>query len=208
MIVDYSFARPTPAALRQAGVTGVLRYISHDGAKAATPSEVAVLHSAGLPTAFVFEDGAERAATGRTQGSADGLFAASHAVALGLPAGRPVYVSVDFDIPDYAPGSTDPKAKLGPVAEYLEGFAAELDAKRYMLGVYGGYWCVSRAYDAGLTAWTWQTTAWSGGMIFQRVRLYQPGPQIMSGEADLDLAATGDWGQWRHALFNLVGQQA
>lgn len=208
MIVDYSFARPTPASLHSAGVTGVIRYISHDQAKYASVPELAALHSTGIATALVFEDAAERAATGATQGKADGEFAAAHAVALGLPAGRPVYAGVDFDIPDYAPGSTDAKAKLGPVAGYLEAFAAELVAKRYQLGVYGGYWCVSRAYDAGLSGWLWQTLAWSGGQIFQRARLYQPGPQIMSGEADINLAAVPDWGQWRHACLNLVGAQA
>lgn len=199
MIIDYSFARPALAELRPAGVTGVIRYISHDATKSATKTELAALHSVGIPTALVFEDAAQRAAEGHSAGVADGQYAGSAASALGVPAGRPIYAAVDFDVRDYSPTSTSPRAKLGPIADYLDAFRSELGLHKYALGVYGGYWCVSRAANAGLTAWTWQTIAWSGGQIYTGIRLYQPGQQMFSRGADMDLAATDDWGQWRPA---------
>lgn len=196
MIIDYSFGRPAPADLRPAGVTGVIRYISHDISKSATAAELAELHKLGLPTALVFEDSAQRATEGADQGTADGRFAASAAHGLAVPAGRPIYVAVDFDLRDYAPASTNAREKLGPVGNYLQAFKAELGTYKYALGVYGGYWCVSRAANSGLSAWTWQTVAWSGGLIYPGIRLYQPGQQMFSRAADLDLAANDDWGQW------------
>jgi Domain of unknown function (DUF1906) len=208
MIIDYSFARPEMSALKGNGVTSVIRYLAHDSAKAASNEEVEQLHAAGLSTAFVFEDAADRATAGKDAGEADGLFAASSALALSVPRGRPVYCAVDFDIPDYAPDSTDARVKLGPVGEYLTAFGVQLAVRGYSLGAYGGYWLVSRVYDASLTPWLWQTTAWSGGMIYPRVRLYQPGAQVLGDEGDIDLAGAEDWGQWRRAVVNLAGGQA
>lgn len=208
MILDYSYARPSVVDLHGANVTGVIRYLSHDQSKSATKQEISQLHAAGIPTALVFEDAGGRPVGGAVPGKEDGIFAAEAAIDLGLPAGRPIYAACDFDLKDYAPASTDPMQKLGPVAEYLKAFSAQIGAHHYELGVYGGYWCVSRAASANLAPWTWQTVAWSGNLIFEGIRLYQPGQQVFNGNADINLAATRDYGQWRKATFNLTGIQA
>lgn len=204
MIIDYADWRPTAGQL--AGVNGVLRYLSRDAAKHATAAELAALHGAGIGTGLVFEDTGNRAAQGGAAGTADGEFARQAAAALGVPAERPVYAAVDFDIPDYAPGSSDPRAKLGPVALYLEAF--QHAARPYQLGAYGGYWLVSRVADAKLTRWLWQTVAWSGGNIDARITLFQPAITPPGMTADLDLAGHRDWGQFRHHAAWIVGAPA
>jgi hypothetical protein len=107
-----------------------------------------------------------------------------------------VYFALDFDIPDYAPNSTDPKAKLGKVADYFAAINALHPS--YKVGVYGGYYGVSRVMDAGLAEMGWQTVAWSGGQVYPRAVLLQPGTQLWNTNADIDLIMHGstDFGQW------------
>lgn len=210
MIIDYSNWRPAMADL--AAVNGVIRYLSRDSAKHATGPELAELHQAGIATALVFEDGAERATGGAAAGWADGEFAATQAAALGVPRGRCLWTAVDFDVPDYDPASTDPLAKLGPVGAYLRAFASAIaDAAAvgpYEAGAYGGYWLVRRALDARLVRRAWQTVAWSGTHIEARCALFQPGVPLHGGQADLDLAGWRDWGQFRRDTVMLAGPQA
>lgn len=200
MIIDYAWWRPTPT--QQAGVNGVLRYLSHDATKHVTAAELAELHGHGIGTGLVFEDAADRAGQGAAAGTADGQFCRDAMRGLGLPDGITAYAAVDFDIPDHAPASSDPRAKLGPVADYLAAFAKA--AAPYLMGAYGGYWLVKRALDAHLTHRAWQTSAWSGGQIDQRICLYQPGVTLFDGNADLDLAGWRDWGQFRREAGHLI----
>jgi len=111
-----------------------------------------------------------------------------------------VYFALDFDIRDYALASRDPRAKLGPAAAYFDGIRAA--NPRYQVGVYGGYWAVSRVLDAGLASMGWQTVAWSGtptrwderAVLRQKLGTPLPG-------ADLDTVREHtvhghDFGQW------------
>lgn len=204
MIIDYSFWRPARDQL--AGVNGAVRYLSHDPAKHVTAAELVELHAWGIGTALVFEDTGTRATAGAAAGSDDGTFARATMTALGVPGGRPCFAAVDFDVPDYAPTSRDPRAKLGPVGDYLAAFAGAL--RPYPLGVYGGYWLVSRAMDARLAALAWQTVAWSGGNIDARIALFQPAITPPGMQADLDLAGHRDWGQFRRVTSWLAGADA
>src|SRR5258708_1396578 len=203
MIIDYSTFRPTIAELKSAGVTAVGRYIGWDWrpgcdckGKNIDSAEANQLISSGISVFVSFEYEAAGAAKGGPQGTADGNLASEQLTALGAPVGMTVYFSVDFDIPDYAPGSTDPKAKLGPVADYFEAINAL--HPRYKVGVYGGYYAVSRAMGAGLAEMGWQTVAWSGGQVYSRAVLLQPATQLWGGNADVDLLLHGatDFGQW------------
>lgn len=204
MIIDYSFWRPDAAEL--AGVNGVLRYLSGDAGKRVTPGELGELFGLGLGVGLVFEDTAGRAGQGGPAGHSDGQLARAQMRELGVPAGRPAYAAVDFDVPDYDPGSADARRKLGPVGDYLEAFRAAVSP--YGMGVYGGYWLVKRALDASLARWAWQTTAWSGGQVDARIALFQPGIKPPGKDADLDLAGWRDWGQFRHAPAWYAGAEA
>jgi len=209
MIVDYSTARPTMAALKSAGVTAVGRYIGWDSVpgyksigKNITTAEAAELRGVGISIFLAFEYAANAAVNGATQGTSDGGLAIAQLIALSAPMGMAVYFAVDFDIPDYAPGLPDipanARAKLGPVADY---FAAIVNLKPpYEVGVYGGYYAVNRLLNAGLVTKAWQATAWSGGNLDPRAVLYQTtsAAPVSGGDTDIRGHATTveDYGQW------------
>ncbi len=203
MIVDYSTFRPTVKMLKDAGVTAVGRYIGWDSVpgyqqigKNITSAEAGSLTANGISIFLSFEYAADAVLLGAAQGEKDGNLASEQLAALGAPEGMTVYFAVDFDIADYAPGSTDPKAKLGPAAGYFEAINAL--TPRYTVGVYGGYYAVSRVLSAGLAAMAWQTIAWSGGQWDDRAVLRQLGSEVWGSNADVDLHVAGaaDFGQW------------
>lgn len=171
--LDYSAGRPSGAAIRAAGYGFVVRYLDNgldSGRVNINAAEFADLRAAGVAVALVWESQAERAAQGRAAGEADAAAALAAASAIGA-SGWPIYFAVDFDLPDYGPASADARAKLGPVGAYL--LACQNTVLPWRMGVYGGYWAVSRALDAGLTRYAWQTAAWSGGHVDGRIHLFQ-----------------------------------
>jgi hypothetical protein len=198
--LDYSGGRPSGAAVHAAGYGFVVRYLDNglSGRVNLTAGEVSDMHSAGVAVALVWErkilGQPDRATQGHPAGVADAQAALAQAQAVGL-AGSPIYFAVDFDIPDYSPSATSPRAKLGPVGDYFDGIASVLDHGR--IGIYGGYWAVSRALDAGLAAWAWQTVAWSGGHEDPRIHLYQRvGATYVAGvECDVNEARQTNFGQ-------------
>jgi hypothetical protein len=207
VIVDYSVLRPTINALKASGVTAAGRYIGWDDqpgfrsiGKNITAAEARTLISAGISVFLAFEYAADAVTKGAGQGRKDGELASRQLAALGAPAGMTVYFAVDFDIPDYAPhlAGTPPNAiaKLGPAAGYFR--AISMLTRSYRVGVYGGYWAVSRLLDAGLAVAGWQTVAWSGGRRDPRAVLYQLAGTAPIAGADVDVhEATGpDFGQW------------
>lgn len=184
--LDYSAGRPLGAAVYAAGYRFVARYLANglSGRFDLTAAEVADMRSHLVDVVMVWEMQANRATAGRAAGVADATAAAMQARAVGLD-GWPIYFAVDFDIPDYSPAATSPRAKLGPVGDYLDGAASVLGHAR--TGVYGGYWAVSRALDAGLAAWGWQTAAWSGGHVDPRIHLFQRIGAVRVGGVDCDV---------------------
>jgi hypothetical protein len=207
MIIDYSVARPPMSVLKAAGVTAVGRYIGYDGTpghqnihKNLTRAEAGHLLGAGIDIFLAFEYQPDAALHGRAQGVNDGRLATTQLAELGAPAGMAVYFALDFDIRDYAPASKDPHAKLGPAAAYFDGIRSTAPA--YQVGVYGGYWAVSRCLDAGLASIAWQTVAWSGSPTSwdERAVLRQKLGTPLPG-ADLDTVRehtshAHDYGQW------------
>jgi len=215
MIIDYSTARPSAAALKAAGVTAVGRYTGWDSVpgfasigKNLTPSEAEHLISNGFSIWLAFEYAADAARHGAVQGTKDGRLATEQLHALSAPPGMGVYFAVDFDIPDYAPhlaaGSASARAKLGPVGDYFAAIRAAKPA--YQVGGYGGYWAVSRLLDAGLITLGWQASAWSprnadGTVKFDpravlRQHLGTPLPGTDLDTARLSTAHGPDFGQW------------
>jgi hypothetical protein len=194
--IDYAWAHPSPAALAAAGKLFACRYLSHDPAKNLTAAEAQQLHAAGIATVSNWEASAGAARNGYAQGVADAKAAAEQHEAAGGPADRPIYFSVDFDVPDFATGSDEPAAKLGPVAGYFRGVASVIGVAR--TGAYGGFWAISRLFDAGLIRWGWQTFAWSGGRWDARAQIqqYSNGVTVGGADSDLDRATVADYGQW------------
>lgn len=195
---DYAWDHPSIAALLAAGIRFVCRYLSYDASKNLSLAEATALHAAGIATVSNWEYTAGAAKNGFDQGVADAKAARDQHKAAGGPADRPIYFSVDFDVPDYAPGSTDPAAKLGPVAAYFRGVASVIGLAR--TGAYGGYWAISRLFDAKLITWGWQTYAWSGSPTKwdgrAQIRQIKNGVAIGGADTDLDQSMVTDFGQW------------
>lgn len=196
--VDEAWERAPSNVLSAGGVKFVVRYLSYDTTgKNLTAAEAKTLSGAGLSIVSNWEYGAQAAKYGYSQGMRDAAEAEKQHLACGAPADRPIYFSVDYDVPDMAPAKSDPAAKLGPVADYFRGVAMVLGLAR--TGAYGGYWAISRLFDAGLIKWGWQTYAWSGGRWDGRAQLHQTQNNIVIGGAhvDRDEAEVPDFGQWR-----------
>ncbi|QUQ66046.1 glycoside hydrolase domain-containing protein [Kutzneria sp. CA-103260] len=200
--LDYSAGRPRGSAIRAAGYDFVLRYLDNGLGEHVflSAAEVADLRAAGVAIGLVFEKklrppAPDRSTLGRSAGIADAQAAIAQVNACGL-AGWPIYMCIDFDIPDYAPNSSDPMAKLGPCGQYLAGAASVLGHAR--MGVYGGFYAVSRALDAGLATYGWQSIAWSGGQVDPRINVLQRNDLVVTidgTECDVDEAHQSDFGQ-------------
>lgn len=194
-LLDYAGGQIAGADLAAAGITGVCRYVTSGGtelpAKQLTGEEFTDLVANGIQVVFNWEAGATNMLGGAAQGTQDAQAALANVLALpGIPAGyQPViYFSADFDAtPD----------NQTPINAYLQAAAAVLGGSQFV-GIYGGYWPLSRALDAGVCQWAWQTEAWSGGNVDSRINLMQRnslGYQTIGGvQADVDEAHTDDIG--------------
>lgn len=193
-VADYAFTHPTATQLAAAGVKAVGRYFGQSGPpKNLTRTEAQILTSHSIAVVSLFEYGAQQATGGAAQATRDVALARQQRDEVGMPHDRPFYFAVDFDIPDYAPNSSDPLAKLGPVGAYFHQVHAEMGGN---CGAYGGYWLVKRLFDAGLISWGFQTVAWSGGQWDARACLRQTGQSAFGGVADVDVPERADFGQW------------
>ncbi len=185
--VDYAWGDPGVSALEKAGVTFVCRYLSYPGnTKNLRPDEAARLLKAGIDIVTVFETTTARALSGYDGGAHDAFSANQQLLALGAPAGAPVYFTVDFDAAYEQPH----------IDRYLRGAAKVIGLDR--VGVYGGYWVVKRCFDAGVVKYGWQTYAWSGGRWEPRAQLqqYSNGHRLNGVAVDYDRAVADDFGQW------------
>src|SRR5215469_10077181 len=151
IVIDQAWAKATTAQLKQWGAVAAGMYLSRDPSKNATAPLIKAYAAAGVKSFLFFEDAAGNAARGYAQGRADAMFAHASANALGMPVWAPIIATLDFDIPDYAPGSDDPKLKLGQPGEYLRGWCDTIGAGR--VAVYGGYYTVTRAIAAGVASY-------------------------------------------------------
>jgi len=187
--LDYAWGHVSPAAHRAVGSSFAARYLSNDPSKNITAGEARELAAGSIDIVAVWETTARRALDGTDAGRADAQAAHAQATAAGMPASRPLYFAVDFDeTPDQAAG----------VADYFRGAAGVLGVAR--TGAYGGYWTVSRLFDARLIAYGWQTYAWSGGQWDHRAQLqqYSNDHRVAGVDVDFNHAIADDFGQWHY----------
>lgn len=189
--VDYSTARPSPAGLVAAGKQFVIRYGGPGSDnKHLHLDEAQALLDVGL-TLVANAEGAEGGMllgydVGKSwAASADAAFRAC-----GMPADRPIYLSVDKDVSD---------AQLPAIRAALDGAAAAIGRSR--VGVYGGRRVILDAQKTGKAPWLWQTYAWSnipvnGWVPGVHIQQYRNRVQVAGGDCDLNRAMTVDFGQW------------
>lgn len=181
--VDYPWSKPAPAALRDAGVTFAMRYLSKDPGKNLTLAEANALAAAGIWCGVVWETTAGRALAGRAAGADDAREALRQATACGMPGTRPIYFAVDTD------------TTWSQVQPYFQGVRDVLPLAQ--VGVYGGIRIVQGAADSGLVTWYWQAEAWSGGRWEPRAHIRQAGTARIGGvDCDKNTAQFADFGQW------------
>ena len=181
-VLDYSDARPSPAAIKSAGYVGVLRYIAPaaDAHKVIFLPEYQALLKAGLKVVLNWESYATRPREGAAAGTSDAQEALKQAKALGYTGA--IYFSADYD----APASDQPALDA-----YFHACAQVLGRQR--LGAYAGYWPLKRLFDAGLITFGWQTLAWSGGLREGRAHLFQTGAHAFNGGADVNDVLKSNW---------------
>lgn len=187
--VDYSYARPTAAAVKAADKKFVVRYITPAGhnAKGISQTEFDALHKEGIAVVAVYEQGAGGMKNGHAAGVRDGEDAQKQLRAIiGLDDKLPVYFACDFDA---APSDQ------AAINAYLDGAATVLGRDR--VGVYGSYYVCKRVKAAGKAHWLWQTYAWSGGNVLEGIHLYQykNGVPLAGGTVDLCRALQAEYGQ-------------
>jgi hypothetical protein len=199
-VVDYSFARFSPAQLHNMGAVAVGRYLTvvnvQTKGKLLTHAEAQGLSAAGIGIVSTFEYQGTEALGGYQQGKEYAALAHEQHTAAGGPAGRPIYFGVDFDTLDYAPHLPNTpesaRAKLGEIGHYFQGVNDTLGGP-HLTGAYGGYWVIKRLFEAGLIGLGWQTVAWSGGQRYPRAAMLQNG---FFASYDVNYADTDDFGQW------------
>ncbi|MGW4090837.1 glycoside hydrolase domain-containing protein [Nocardia sp. NPDC004750] len=189
--LDYAAGRPGGAAIRAAGYDFVVRYLSDGGpslpGKLLTPSEANDLRAHGISLVSNWETTAARMLDGYGAGIVDARAALAQVLRCGGRVDRPIYFSADFD------ATQQDQLRVNA---YLDGAATVLG--RANVGIYGGYWTVSRTLDAGYATWAWQTDAWSGTNVETRRAIHQTRRQVTVGgvRCDVNEAETIDFGQW------------
>ena len=187
--VDYSWARPGGAAIREAGFEFAMRYVPYpgDGGKGLGAEEIADLRANGLAFGLVFESAAGRMFDGYPAGAEDAQQSEASVTTIGFPVSLPIYFACDVD--------TWPEM-LALIDDYLQGCASVLGAGR--VGVYGEFDVVEHCHEAGTATWFWQTYAWSGGQRsdWNHVYQYLNGQTLNGGAVDYNEAAE-EFGQWK-----------
>ncbi len=191
--LDYAAGRPGGAAIAAAGYSFVCRYLSSGGpalpGKLLTPAEADDLRAHGIDIVSNWETTADEMLGGYDAGCYDAEAALNQALACGGFTDRPIYFSADWD---------ETPAQQDAVNAYLRGAGTVIGVPN--VGIYGGYWPVSRALDSGVATWAWQAQAWSGGLQDPRINILQDsnaGYAWVGGiECDINRALTTDFGQW------------
>lgn len=184
--IDYAWVHPDPKAIKAAGYVFACRYLSRDPSKNLTRAEADALATQDVWVVANWEYGAQDMLRGYAGGIADAQLAQAQAVAAGMPSGRPIYFSADWDVTP---------TQESTVLAYLSGADSVLGHSR--AGEYGGYYPIKIARDSGV-AWTWQTSAWSGGQWDSRDTVRQTGSAVVGGvQVDVNEAMTADYGQWQ-----------
>lgn len=187
--VDYAWSRPNITQLAALGKVFACRYGGPGtSGKHLTASEAQALSAAGISIVANAEGAADGLLGGFNAGVSWARSAETHFRNCGMPADRPIYLSVDFNVSS---------AQWPAVANSLRGAASVLGAAR--VGVYGGRRAIEWARRDGVARWYWQTYAWSSGVWVpgNHIEQYLNGVTIAgTGSVDLDRALPADYGQW------------
>jgi Domain of unknown function (DUF1906) len=189
--VDYSFSPPKPAELKAAGKTFACRYVgTPESAKNLTVPEAQALQAAGIDIVSNYEAGnAGWMLGGGAAGERAARLADADTKRLGIPPGRPIYFSCDFN-------ATYDQWKNG-VKPCLQGIASVIGWNR--TGMYGGLFQLDWAHKELDVHWLWQALGWRYGQWSPHalIQQYNNSEPLGSGTVDFDRAMVADFGQWK-----------
>lgn len=185
---DIAWGNPSPASLKRAGVSFVVRYFSHDLSKNLTKPDAEDYTHSGIDICTIWESTQYRPLGGYNAGVADGRIALLEAEAVGQPSYAPIYFAVDWELQP---------SQHENVIGYFKGVADVIGRNR--VGIYGGIDTIRFAHIYRLAQFFWQTYAWSHGEWYPLAQLRQVrnGVSIGGVEVDLDTAVAPNFGQWR-----------
>jgi hypothetical protein len=187
---DASYAWPTGAELKAAGVTAVMDYITDPGPgnKGCTQARYDDRAAHGIDQGFVWEIGTEAVLGGYVQGVQDATRAQHNLNQLKGPGNRrPLYFAIDFPIQP---------ADYHTAYLYFRGVNSVISQRR--TGGYGHYDVLSYLTKQGVLAKKWQTYAWSNGLVLPQLDVlqYSNGHQLGSGTVDYcHFNVSSNWGQ-------------
>jgi Rv2525c-like, glycoside hydrolase-like domain len=179
--IDFGWSSVTATTAWKMGARFGGSYLSTHSTKNWTVAMLNSYHARGMGTVAVWETSATRALSGYAAGRSDARSALAEERTLRIPTSKPVYFAVDFD---------EKPSQVPAVASYFRGVDSVLGVSR--VGAYGGYWTVSRLFNAGLIRYGWQTSCWSGGHWDPRAQIQQ---YAYTSAYDWDRAMTSDYGQ-------------
>lgn len=189
---DFSWGRPSVAALKAAGASFVCRYVyphtQSPGGKNLTKAEANTYLGGGLKVVSNYESHASRALEGFNAGAADAVEADAQHRACGGGSTDPIIFSVDVDVTN--------SAQMTAVGQYFRGVISKLGLAR--TGAYGEYEVIRYLLNNKLIRYAWQTYAWSHGLYDERTQLSQDknGLKVGGADVDYDTAHAADYGQW------------
>ncbi len=215
--VDFAARLIDPVAIKAAGHSGVIAYVSPPRpgaewmlAKPVTKDYTDQCRAAGIDVASVWQygkPGNPSAPSDWTTGYEGGRRMAQEAAdrhrAAGGPDKAPIFFAVDEDI------NLDSWNVLA--VHFFRGVNSILGVER--TGIYGHARVCAWAAEDGVIGtapggkfWAWQTRAWSGALIGPEAVLYQrvidtpsnPGPQIDGTAVDVNDILAPVYGQWAH----------
>ncbi len=213
-LIDFAMHQIPAQAIRAAGHSGVINYVSTSrpgssfGAKPITLPYAQSLTAAGLVIVSNYQYGKPggTAPSDFTRGFAGGVADARTAWQLHTAAGggrsAPIFFSVDDDINRHTWDTV--------ALQWFRGINSVLGVQR--TGIYGGVNTCQWAADDGVIGtsgtpgkrWAWQTRSWSRGKVYPGAVLYQrivstasnPGPRVGGQEVDVSDVLANDCGQW------------
>jgi len=191
---DYSWDRPSPTCLFDAGWRFVVRYTSSDASKNMSRAEVDRLVAAGLQLVTVWQEGKAAPLGGATRGTSAARESVTVATAAGMPANRPHYFALDDDPRQYS-------SSQWVTIRAFYAAAAQVVGTDWV-GVYGGYKAIETLCPSPCP-WGWQTRSWSDGVWSAKAQLRQvvvdtsTSPvHLCNARVDYDEAWAVDYGQW------------
>lgn len=160
---DFAWTKPDPTALKNAGYSFVLGYISNNPTKDLSGAQIAAYAKAGLRVALVFETTADRVLSGSAGGRSDGIAANAAANSRGYAHNAPVFYAVDFPITP---------SEYAVVDAYGSAFNM---ANSRIVGPYADFAYIEHSVTPGKqpNQVGWQTAAWSNGLLSQKAAIYQ-----------------------------------